>query len=999
MNKKVNLFIFVIIIALIVGVIIFLNFNDKNEEKYLEYEVNLNVGDVHLIDEGRCINPTYEIDDENVLEIGNNRLIYAKVKGETKISLINEDGSICKVYNYFIVEKEKIIEDEIISVTDIIVSNEIVVKENEVVQLNYIVFPANYNEELLFSVSNTSIAIAATNGLIKGLKVGDTDLLITSSNSNFVKVIKIKVVENPKNINNNSSNSNIQNSNSSNSSTSNNGNEFVDESNSSGSFNDNVDNNSGVTNNGSSNSGSTGSNSGQSNNSSEVTLAESKIVKEYDNLVSFKTVGGKEVYPVIDLLITTNKTIKGEQSKIESLMRDLKNLGFTKVYFVVLPDGIPSIGWGLNKAVPDGVSSQYWDTAMSNTNNNINKAFADACHKYGMKAIAIYKPYENGGGTSYPSSKTTAYASFVKNKTSVDTIGGKRSYFSTLLAKNPEYRLKRKYNETEVKNSNLAINKVTMSFYYNNTNNANDDRISNIDLNVLNKNSDNKPTLWISTDNGQYFVYTDFTYTYTRQSSYSIKDVNGFSTNMSKPIITLTLNIKNLPQKYRYVAVSFSSNHYFQKNQTAINNGYANFPHSMIQLYNGSTKIPTSIAYYVRTVNNRSDTVSNHRWGDEGTPVPASYLKGIDVTSYSSDGTVKSLNYTYKNNKSNNYSQEFYKWGFEFQYKESNVSVTMGLNSPVYGIAAGKDEYVQGLVCEGYEEVRTYWLNEVKELLKYYDGIDIRTTTHSGNVPDYAYYGYNQPIADRYYEKYKVTLNSENVNYVVTRRISEIRGEFFLKFLQSASSYAKGKNKEFATDFYVSAYETYNYEDVTTYRLKEGMNQFYYWFNSKMILQYWKKAIDSVDYIIYKDIFSGLYDETVGIQFLNYAHNSKKDVLVHCYTTQGNNNCTKSFFDDVDKSKVDGVLVYEVVPWIQYDSLLTNLKDVVSITPNYQITSNTITGVKANTKVSDFVNNLNMAGTFVVLDTNGKYVSRNSYVKNNMILVLNDKYKFTIKVS
>ena len=73
-------------------------------------------------------------------------------------------------------------------------------------------------------------------------------------------------------------------------------------------------------------------------------------------------------------------------------------------------------------------------------------------------------------------------------------------------------------------------------------------------------------------------------------------------------------NLQNLDQKYRYVAVSFSSNHMFQKNQSALNNGYATFPNSMIKLYNGKTEIPSSVAYFVRAVNNKNDTPNNHKW-------------------------------------------------------------------------------------------------------------------------------------------------------------------------------------------------------------------------------------------------------------------------------------------------------------------------------------------------------------------------------------------------
>lgn len=169
-----------------------------------------------------------------------------------------------------------------------------------------------------------------------------------------------------------------------------------------------------------------------------------------------------------------------------------------------------------------------------------------------------------------------------------------------------------------------------------------------------------------------------------------------------------------------------------------------------------------------------------------------------------------------------------------------------------------------------------------------------------------------------------------------------------------------------------------------------------------MIIQYWKNAINISNYFVYKDIFTPSYNSTnskIGTNFLNYAHLKNKEVLIHCYTTQGNNNCPKSFFDEVDNTLIDGVLVYEIVPWTNYDSLINNLISARKTSPNYTINFNTITGVKNNTKVNDFVKNLNIAVTFVVLDYNGNSISKNSYIKDNMTLVMNDKYKYIIKIN
>jgi hypothetical protein len=431
----------------------------------------------------------------------------------------------------------------------------------------------------------------------------------------------------------------------------------------------------------------------------------------------------------------------------------------------------------------------------------------------------------------------------------------------------------------------------------------------------------------------------------------------------------------------------------------------------MLNIYHDGTLIPSSVATMVRRPSNLSDTVGGHIWGDEMIPVYANLLKGIDKVYYNVDtGKIYNVEATAKSGATigwNKGSEYFYKWGFEFAHKETGVSATIGENSPIYGIGAGKDEYAQSLLCEAYDSVRTYWLGQIKILLDLgYDGVDIRTTSHSATLVDYAYYGYNQPIIDAYKVKYGRDLTSESVTETTTRRISEIRGEFFLKFLKEASAVVHEKGKLMITDFFATAYNSYDSDNPDSYKLNEGINQFYQWNQSKAIIQNWKEAIDLSDEIVFKDAFAQQYvsgEQLLGKKLIDYAHSKNKPVTIHCYTSSGGNNyCPPSFFNSADSSSIDSVLFYELIKSDKADSPyikeLAYIKQIAKNIYPYVITEDKITGIKSGTSVGVFIKNLNMIGTFVVLDENGVSLSEPRTVKSGMKLLMNSKYTYTLTV-
>ena len=79
--------------------------------------------------------------------------------------------------------------------------------------------------------------------------------------------------------------------------------------------------------------------------------------------------------------------------------------------------------------------------------------------KHGMEAIAIYKPYEGGGGSTIPHGKKTPF-----NTKYIDSIGGKRIGFNDFIIDNPHYRVKRKNDEVFSQSDDKVITDIEIKF-------------------------------------------------------------------------------------------------------------------------------------------------------------------------------------------------------------------------------------------------------------------------------------------------------------------------------------------------------------------------------------------------------------------------------------------------------------------------------------------------------------------------------------------------------
>ncbi|MGM9683729.1 MAG: hypothetical protein ACI3XQ_09040, partial [Eubacteriales bacterium] len=569
---------------------------------------------------------------------------------------------------------------------------------------------------------------------------------------------------------------------------------------------------------------------------------------------------GKQAAVSIDIVCELYNEVQS-RSKIRGTFIAIKNLGVSRVYLIMCSPSYPLMAGGGIAAVKSGVTASNIEKSLDNLGEDPNKIYIEICHELGLEAIAIIKPYEGGGGATVPEEQnvdaiTSSYASSV----TLDTVGGERIWFDSFISEHPEMRVKRKSGTQE--NVHENIRRIELLYY---------SGASLPDMDILNTDSANAPLLWVSRDNGSYTLCENIGYTYDIVSSYPIRDPNGVLL-MTKDCIRLTVTVDD-DFDYPYVAVTLGEENYLMKNS------YWSRPYSMCRLYGKSGEISSTLGYYVRKPGS-AKTGSEYVWGTETTPASPTALLGVTL----GDGNIPVG--VYPSTTASTGAENFWKYGFEYEYVYTSA-VQNGFRSPIIALAVGKNEYVQGLLCEGYEEVRDYWISQVKSALDYgADGIDIRYDGHSAMVSDYYYYGYNAPIAEKYMQKYGVSLASEPVNSTVARRIMEIRGEFFMMFLEQASALVHENGGIFLSHFFATGYDGYN---DTDYVPDSSANCFAQWKMPKIIIADYGRLIDICDEIVYKDYFTQYFsesDQKCGEALTEYAKARGKKIWVHCYVQQ-----------------------------------------------------------------------------------------------------------------
>ncbi len=601
------------------------------------------------------------------------------------------------------------------------------------------------------------------------------------------------------------------------------------------------------------------------------------IAQNNDNLLKLKNggqildnellnnIGGKMIAPVVDI----QPQLRGfhDYCRIQEEITLLKNLGFERIYFVLCQPGYSAFSDPTISIMPTDKGTENHTLESILALGDPNWAYMYETKRQGMEAWAIIKPYESGTGFTIPHG---ANASLSRKK--IETIGGQHIHFDNLISENPDLRLKRKpLSDSILKRLDEPIESLEVAFCLDHFR----QKISSenyFEFMGLNVSEIQIPdiVLWISQDNGRYIKYGDNFKVSSAIEYLQTKDANGFLINDTlKRFLVITIKDFRIPDDYSYIAITLDE----YKNLYTI-------PYSMIRAYTSSGEIPVTTGIHVRNSLSpieRNKPYEKREWGLETRPV-----KGDDA------------------------GKSFMDWGFEFEFQGTGHWGDGWVNSPVYGIAKGKREYMAGTPCEAYPEVQEYWLDQVRRVIAMgFDGIDFRFQNHSGMTTDYINYGYNEPIIKQYNEIYGIDILKKHADPL---KIMEIRGEYFLSFLEKAANVIHSNGKK------MQIHLRHVHENP---QLSDDFNELGFWAMPKILLD-WKKAIDLADEVTIKHYYHGKYRPWMGDSIKTYANNQGKRVWVHNYFTQGDG-INYNFFRAIEKDeRIGGILLYEVNQGLLY---------------------------------------------------------------------------------
>ncbi len=570
-------------------------------------------------------------------------------------------------------------------------------------------------------------------------------------------------------------------------------------------------------------------------------------------------IGGKMIAPVVDI----QPQLRGfhDYYRIQEEINLLKNLGFERLYFVLCQPGYSAFSDPTISIMPTNKGTENHTLESILALGDPNWAYMYETKKQGMEAWAIIKPYESGTGFTIPHG---ANAPLSRKK--IETIGGQHIHFDNLISNFPDFRLKRKpLSDSILIRLDEPIEALEIAFcldYFSQKTSSE----NYFEFKGLKESEIQIPeiALWISQDNGRYKKYEGNFEVSSAVENLQTKDANGFVINDTlKRFLVLTIKDLKIPADHNYIAITLDK---YQNLYT--------IPYSMIRAYTSTGEIPVTTGIHVRS--SLSSVESNkpfekREWGLETRPVK---------------GEVA--------------GKSFMDWGFEFEFQGTGHWGDGWVNSPVYGIAKGKRRYMAGTPCEAYPEVQDYWLEQVERVVAMgYDGIDFRLQNHSGMVTDYINYGYNEPIINRYHEKFGVEILKEEADPL---KIMEIRGEYFLSFLEKAANVIHSNGKK------MQVHLRHAHESP---QLSDDFNELGFWAMPKILLD-WKKTIDLADEVTIKHYYHGNYRQWMGNNIKTYANKQGKRVWVHNYFTQGDG-INYDFFRAIEKDeRIDGILLYEV---------------------------------------------------------------------------------------
>lgn len=569
------------------------------------------------------------------------------------------------------------------------------------------------------------------------------------------------------------------------------------------------------------------------------------------------TKAGKAIAPVVDIFPQMAVGFH-DQARVAEEMRLLKSFGFDRVYFVLCNPGYPTFSNPiLCLQPPDVPGFENYTFKSIAALGDPAFAYLHECHRQGMEAFAILKPYEGGGGSTVPHAARLAFEPFREK-----SIGGDRIGFDALLSKRPDLRIKRREIPDYDRLVAQAVTRISLTFCVDEIP-GHDDQVHRSAV-----ESTARYHLLISEDNGTYVPYKGRLQISEKLVESILRDANGYVLSSTpKRCREVLFTSLEVPEGISYFAVLVET----CEKQFLI-------PQSMVSLSGPEGAIPCTSTAFVRRGGNSIQNALSARdriWGMEQVP------RTIDDFAEASETVPE--------------------WGFEFEWYGSGFWGPGWQSTSAIGIAKGKLEWLKGTPCEAYPEVREYWLDWVKRCIGMgFDGVDIRLQSHSSMVSDYVEYGFNEPLIKAYRKVHGIDISETGPDPL---ELMAIRGQFFSQFVSEAAEalHAAGRKLQI---------HLRNCHEKPT--LSSDFNELGFWAMPKVWLRDWRSLVDLADEVTIKDYHFNDYDPAVAGEIKRYTTLRGKRVWVHCYVSQGRE-LNEDYFAQVESDPdVAGVLIYEV---------------------------------------------------------------------------------------
>jgi hypothetical protein len=573
------------------------------------------------------------------------------------------------------------------------------------------------------------------------------------------------------------------------------------------------------------------------------------------------------VAPVIDVFFTIcdapySPPVVGRQMDL------LKDLGFKRLYLVAANPGSPQLSnpW-VSLMRPDNDSGQH-ALASVLALGDPNLAYLHEAKKRGFEVFAVYKPYEGGGGYTVPHGRRP-----FRPGPALRCVGGERCDFDTFLSVHPEMRVARRPIADYDRLVGQRIKRIEIAFCLDEVSQRSGPRSEETfpptGDDPVRWPAPRAVRLWASPDNGKYEPYTGSLSVGTRIESRELRDANGFPLRPGNARCRVVeMRGLDIGPEVPYLAVTFD-----EKDDRRL----LTIPQSMIKVFANAGEVPVTSTTYVRV---KAVPVGEER--------PAAPDRWFDAKF--------PLSCTVENSGADLFAAN----GFEFEWHGSGFWGDGWKKSPCFGIARGKLQWMKGTHCEGYPEVRSFWVDFADRLFMMgYDGVDIRLQNHSGMVSDYAEFGFNDVLVEAYRAKHGVDILSEAPDPL---DLMKVRGDFFLDFLRETAEVAHRRKKT------LQVHLRDCYENP---RLEADHGELGFWAMPKVCLD-WRSVVDLVDEVTIKDYNFGSYNRASSSAIKSYASKRGKPVWVHCYINQGGDH-NEDFVRAVEADdRVTGVLLYEM---------------------------------------------------------------------------------------